>query len=119
MRLSVVVMFEKGRPRGRDQITRTTAVVGDLQIEYRHDARRNRAIRVAHLRDPADAEEDMLPPLEGAELVGMTDVAFTLAGVEQVDGSYVAQTWLVRTAPSVRVADPSTMHPATRRRIGS
>ena len=86
MRLSVVVMFDNGHPRGRDQVTRATPVAGDLQIEYRHDVRRNRAMRVARLHDPDDANEDMLPPLEGAEIVGMTDVAFTLAGVEQVEG---------------------------------
>jgi len=119
MRLSVVVMFENGRPKGRDQVTRTTPMVGSLQIGYRHDSRRNRAVRVARLHDPADAEEDILPPLESAELVGMTDVAFTLTGVEQVDGRYVAQTWLVRLAPLVRAPDPSKMHPATRRRVGT
>jgi hypothetical protein len=117
MRLSVVVMFEKGRPRDREAIIGTAPSCGDLRVEWRNDATRNRAIRVARLLDSGDASEDMLPPLEGAELVGMSGVAFTLSGVEHSNGAYFAQSWLVRQAPAERAIDPGGMHPATRRRL--
>ena len=118
MRLSVVVMFEQGRPRRRDEVTRTAPLCGDLRIEYRPDSMRNRAVRVARLLVSNGADDDLLPPLEGLELVGMSPVAFTLSGVERMDGAYFAQTWLVRQTPTERATDPAKMHPATRRRLG-
>ena len=118
MRLSVVAMLENGRPRGRDEVTRTAPVIGDLHVEYRDDSTRNRVVRVARLLDSKDDGEDLLPPLEGAELVGMSSVAFTLSGVEKMNGVYFAQSWLVRQVPSERESDPAKMHPATRRRLG-
>jgi len=118
MRLSVVVLFENGRPRGRVEVTRTAPVVGDLRVEHRDDSTRNRAVRVARLLDSQDEGEDLLPPLESAELVGMSPVAFTLSGVEKTNGVYFAQSWLVRQAPGEHATDPTKMHPATRRRLG-
>ena len=118
MRLSVVPLLENGRLRGRDEVKRTAPVIGDLRVEHRDDSTRNRAVRVARLLDSKDDGEDLLPPLEGAELVGMSSVAFTLSGVEKMNGVYFAQSWLVRQAPAERESDPAKMHPATRRRLG-
>ena len=118
MRLSVVVMFERGRPRGRDELTRTPPICGDLRVEHRNDSTRNRAVRVARLMVLNDANDDLLPPLESVELVSMSPVAFTLSGVERMDGVYFAQSWLVRQAPAEREFDPAKLHPATRRRLG-
>ena len=96
-------------------MTRTTPVVGDLRVEHRDDSTRNRAVRVARLLDSKDEGEDMLPPLEGTELVGRSPVAFTLSGFEKMNGVYFAQSWLVRQAPGEHATDPTKMHPATRR----
>ena len=65
-----------------------------------------------------DDGEDLLPPLEGVELVGMSSVAFTLSGVEEINCVYFAQSLLVRQALVERQSDPLKMHPATRRRLG-
>ena len=118
MRFSVVLMFEQGRPRARSEITKAPPVFGDLCVNYRGETSRNRPVRVARLLSDHDIQEDVLPPLEIAELVGMSPVAFTLSGVERVGGTYFAQTWLVRLVPAERTVDPAKMHPATRRRLG-
>ena len=118
MRHTVVAVFENGRLLQRQEIARMIPVVGDLRIQWKHDATRNRAIRVARLFIPGDHEETLLPNLEGVEIVGMSAAAFTLSGLEHASGIYFAQAWLVRQAPPVRTPDPSTMHPADRRRRG-
>ena len=65
-----------------------------------------------------DDGEDLLLPLEGDELVGMSSVAFTLSGVEKINCVYFAQSLLVRQAPAERQSDPLKMHPATPQRLG-
>jgi hypothetical protein len=64
----------------------------------------------------ASASDELLPPLEVAEMVGMSAAAFTSSGVETVGGVSYAQTWLVRQSPPERERDQNSMHPGSRRR---
>ena len=50
-----------------------------------------RVIQTESVRKP-----DLLPPLYDVRLIAMSPTAFTLAGLERLDGAEYAQAWLVR-----------------------
>jgi len=119
MRYTVVAMFERGQPLGRTAVAGTRPLVGDLRVRDFEDPMRRRTVRMARLIDVADADENLLPPLESVELVSMSEASFTLSGVERLDGgTYFAQTWFVRHVPIGPPRDLEKMHPAARRRLG-
>lgn len=117
MLFTVVPLLERGRPRTPQEVAATRPQPGELRVEDRHDKVRKRTLRLARLLASDDLDEDLMPPLEGAELIGMSPVGFTLSGVEYRDGTYVAQTWLVRQAPPRPPPNLDKMHPAQRRKL--
>jgi hypothetical protein len=71
--------------------------IGDLRVEYLTDALHLRPVQMARLLSFTNIKKgDLLPPLYDVRLIAMSPAAFTLGGLERLDGAEYAQTWLVR-----------------------
>lgn len=96
MLFHVLRMRYRGRPLPRRELSNREHARGDLRVEQIFDEELRRYVRMARLLDPLrPVEPDQLPPLYDPSLVGMSPLAFTLAGFERVDAVDYAQSWLV------------------------
>jgi hypothetical protein len=93
-----VVRFLRHRGRAlpwRD-VVNVPPRTGDLRVEECFDEGLRRHVRMARLLDPgAPVRTVDLPTLLDVHLVAMSPLAFSLSGVERVDGAEYAQSWLV------------------------
>lgn len=90
-------MREKGVARDWKVIRQTVGIRGDINIKPQMCALLNRSSEIAELRPqgmPLDSVP--LPPLLDARLSGMATNAFTLSGLEEIDGVLYAQSWWCR-----------------------
>jgi len=96
MLFSVLRMRHQGRPLPRRELANRERASGDLRVEQMYDEELRRYVRMARLLDPLrPVEPDQLPPLYDPNLVGMSPLAFTLAGFERVNAVDYAQSWLI------------------------
>jgi hypothetical protein len=73
--------------------------IGDLRIEEWRDEELHRYVRAAKLfAEEGSRYSAALPELLDVRLITMSPQAFTLAGVERIDGADYAQSWLVTRA---------------------
>jgi hypothetical protein len=99
MRFAVIPIFVRGRMPGRRAIRNVPPIVGELRVEYLLDPARHRYLMFASLRNEGiGMTVELIPDLHGAQLIGMSPCAFSLAGFERVDGVEYAQSWLVSAA---------------------
>ncbi len=104
MRFAVVPIFVRGRMLDRRALPNVMPVVGELRVEYLLDPTRHRYLMFASIRvEGIGKPGELLPDLHGAQLIGMSPLAFSLAGFERVDGVEYAQSWIV-SAPTPRGA---------------
>jgi hypothetical protein len=97
MRFAIRLLRHRGRViPWRDVINRAPRV-GDLRIEEIRDDELHRYVRTARLvpDDGVVRRRTELPELGDVRLIGMSQQAFTLAGLERIDGADYAQSWLV------------------------
>lgn len=80
----------------RDVVNRPPKI-GDVRIEELRDDDVHRYVRTAKLFPDDGAVVFGLPPpeLRDVRVIGMSQQAFTLAGLERIDGVDYAQSWLV------------------------
>jgi len=80
----------------RDVVNRAPEV-GDVRIEEIRDDELRRYVRTARLfpDDGRVVAGTVLPELFDVRVIGMSQQAFTLAGLERIDGAEFAQSWLV------------------------
>ena len=93
----VTCMRVKGVARDWKAIRQTVGVRADINIRNQMCEQLNRTSDIAEIRPagmPLDAVP--LPPLLDARISGMATNAFTLSGLEEVDGCQYAQSWWCR-----------------------
>ena len=89
-------MRYQGRPLPRRELANRERANGDLRVEQVYDEDLRRYVPMARLLDPLrPVEPDQLQPLYDPALVGMSPLAFTLAGFERVNTVDYAQSWLI------------------------
>ena len=87
----------RGRVLPWREVVNRPALAGDLRVEQCYDEDLRRHVRMARLLDPATPGYAKQPPtLLDVRLIGMSPSAFSLAGVERVEGVEYAQSWLVQ-----------------------
>ena len=87
----------RGRVLPWREVANRPPLRGDLRIEQCYDEELRRHVRTARLLDPAAPAYARQPPtLLDVRLIGMSPSAFSLSGIERVDGVEFAQSWLVR-----------------------
>jgi hypothetical protein len=100
MRFAVVPIFVRGRMLDRRKLPSVAPVVGELRIEYLLDPTRHRYLMFASLRSEGIGMPGaLLPDPHGAQLIGMSPLAFSLAGFERLEEVEYAQSWIVSIAP--------------------
>ena len=90
-------MREKGVAWDWKAIRQTVGIRADINIRNQMCEQLNRTSDIAEIRPagmPLDAVP--LPPLLDARLSGMATNAFTLSGLEEIDGCLYAQSWWCR-----------------------
>ena len=100
MRFAVRLLRYRGRVIPWREVVNRTPAICDMRIEERRDDELRRYVRTAKLF-PLDGLPRMaveLPQLHDVRVIGMSQQAFTLAGVERVDTVEYAQSWLVSSA---------------------
>ena len=96
MRFAVRFLRYRGRIVPYREVVNRPALVGELRIEECHDDELHRYARTAALHHEststyrADAHR-----LYDVRLMTMSPLAFTLTGLERIDGAEYAQSWLV------------------------
>ena len=101
MKFSVITMRRDGIRIDRRDLFNQPRHRGDLRVEQHTDDLLGRASYVARLIDPsAPIASDVLPPLYDVRLVGMSQLAFVLAGIERQTGRAfvreLGQSWLIQ-----------------------
>ena len=96
MRFAVRLLRYKGRILPWREVVNRPALQGDLRVEEIYDEQLRRYVRSARLVD----EARVVATVEAAELrdvrlVAMSPQAFTLAGLERIEGADYAQSWIV------------------------
>ena len=93
----ITPMREKGVARPWKDIHGSNPVRGDINISNKMCEQLNRTSDIAMLR-PNGMPCDRVPlsPLLDARLSGMATNAFTISGLEEVDGVLYAQSWYCR-----------------------
>ncbi len=93
----ITVMRENGVVREWKVIRQTVGIRGDINIRNQMCEQLNRTSDIAEIR-PAGMPLDAVPllPLMDARLSGMATNAFTLSGLEEIDGCLYAQSWWCR-----------------------
>ena len=97
MRFAVRFLRYRGRVIPWREVANRPPRVGDLRIEEMRDDELRRYVRTAKLfpGDGAALHLSTLPELHDVRVIGMSQQAFTLAGLECVDGVAFAQSWLL------------------------
>src|SRR6476661_9998690 len=100
MRFAVRFLRYRGRVvPWRDVINRAPRV-GDIRIEETRDDDLRRYVRSAKLYpdEMAVVHAAALPELYDVRVVAMSQQAFTLSGLERIEGADYAQSWLISPA---------------------
>lgn len=96
MRYSIRLLRYRGRVLPWQEVVNRPALVGDLRVEECRDDELRRYVRTATLYDlEAVIAREIRPRLSDVRLLAMSPQAFTLTGLERVDGIDYAQSWLV------------------------
>jgi hypothetical protein len=99
MRFAVRLLRHRGRVIPWRDVVNRVPKIGDIRIEELRDDELHRYVRTARLF-PDDGGVIFglaLPELYDVRVIGMSQQAFTLAGLERVDGIDFAQSWLIST----------------------
>ena len=100
MRFAVVPIFVRGRMLDRRSLPNVIPRIGELRLEFLMDQQRGRYLQFASLREEGiGLSQEILPKLHNPQIVGMSPMAFSLAGFEQIGEIDYAQSWLVSEAP--------------------
>ena len=103
MRFAVVPIFIRGRMLDRRSLQNVIPRVGELRLEFLMDQQRGRYLQFASLREErVGLSEEMLAKLHNPQIIGMSPMAFSLTGFEQIGEVDYAQSWLVSAAPPRR-----------------
>ena len=92
----ITPMRDRGVARPWPEIRASVPVRGDLLVNNEMCEAMNRTADVARVNIGMPLEPDPLPPLLDAFMSGMATNAFTMSGVELVDGVLYAQSWWCR-----------------------
>ena len=96
MRFAVRFLRYRGRIVPYREVVNRPALVGELRIEECHDEELHRYVRTATLHHgSASTYRADVPRLYDVRLMAMSPLAFTLTGLERIDGAEYAQSWLV------------------------
>ena len=96
MRFAVRFLRYRGRIVPYREVVNRPALVGELRIEECRDDELHRYVRTATLHhEPTSIYSANAPRLYDVRLMAMSPLAFTLTGVERLDGAEYAQSWLV------------------------
>ena len=97
MRFAVRFLRYRGRIVPYREVVNRPTLVGELRIEECHDHELHRYVRTATLHHELAStyRADMLR-LYDVRLMAMSPQAFTLTGLERIDGAEYAQSWLQR-----------------------
>lgn len=97
MRFAVRLLRHRGRVIPWRDVVNRTPRIGDVRIEESRDDELHRYVRTAKLFPDDGSVVFVAPPpeLRDVRMIGMSQQAFTLAGLEHVDGADYAQSWLV------------------------
>ncbi len=97
MRFAVRFLRHRGRVIPWREVVNRAPRVGEVRIEETRDEELRRYVRTAKLfpDDAAVANRSPLPQLYDVRVIGMSQQAFTLAGLERIDCVEYAQSWLV------------------------
>ena len=96
MRFAVRFLRYRGRIVPYREVVNKPALFGELRIEECHDDELHRYVRTATLhRESASTYRADVPRLYDVRLMAMSPQAFTLTGLERIDGVEYAQSWLV------------------------
>lgn len=104
MRFAIRLLRYRGRIIPWRDVVNRTPRIGDIRIEELRDDALRRYVRTARLF-PENGNvvfEGDLPELLDVTVMGMSQQAFTLSGLERLDGADYAQSWLVSTLRSDR-----------------
>ncbi|MGY2258099.1 hypothetical protein [Pseudomonas sp. SDO55104_S430] len=93
----ITVMREKGVARPWKDIRGSTPIRGDININNEMCQALNRTSDIAVMR-PQGMPLNKVPllPLLDARISGMATNAFTISGLEEIDGVLYAQSWWCR-----------------------
>lgn len=96
MRFAVRLLRRRGRLLSRYDVANLPPLIGDLRVEEMMDTVCGRYLRTASLRpDDRVVGPALIPDLFDVHLIGMSPIAFSLTGIERMDGAEFAQSWLV------------------------
>jgi hypothetical protein len=97
MRFAIRLLRYRGRVIPWRDVINRSARTGDIRIEELRDDDLRRYVRTARLfpDDGAVVFGPALPELRDVLVIGMSPQAFTLGGLERVEGVDYAQSWLV------------------------
>ena len=97
MRFAVRLLRYRGRVVPWRDVVNRAPKVGDVRIEEIRDDELRRYVRTARLfpDDGRVVPATAIPELFDVRMIGMSQQAFTLAGLERIDGAEFAQSWLV------------------------
>ena len=97
MRFAIRLLRYRGRVIPWRDVVNRAPKTGDIRLEELRDDELRRYVRTARLfpDDGGVVFGPGLPELRDVLVVGMSQQAFTLAGLERVDGIDYAQSWLV------------------------
>ena len=96
MRVSIRLLRYRGRIIPWRDVVNRPPKTGDIRIEELRDDELHRYVRTARLfPDESTVLGLPLPELQDVRVIGMSQQAFTLAGLERLDGVDYAQSWLV------------------------
>jgi hypothetical protein len=96
MYFQIVPMRDRGVAKSWEQIRREKPIRGDVNIRHEMCKIMNRTSNIATIRPAMPLDPELLPPLLDAFLSGMATNAFTLSGIEEVDGRLYSQSWYCR-----------------------
>lgn len=92
----ITPMREKGVARPWKDIRHSVPIRGDVNICNELCQALNRTSDIAEIRTDMPLDPPKLRPLLDARVSGMATNAFTLSGLEEIDGCLYAQSWWCR-----------------------
>lgn len=96
MRFAVRFLRYRGRIVPYREVVNRPALVGELRVEECHDDELHRYLRTATLHhESVSTYRAGVPRLYDVRLMAMSALAFTLTGLERINGVEYAQSWLV------------------------
>lgn len=97
MRFAVRFLRYRGRVIPWRDVVNRPPRIGEMRIEETRDDELRRYVRTAKLFpiEGGSLASLQLPQLHDVRMIGMSQQAFTLAGLERIDSVEYAQSWLV------------------------